>query len=131
VPLSSSEDVTNATVQQNLVYIILFPVLALVLLVAVILTLRVKSRNRGQTMSAYVRDSISKPPQSQHVPLETAITTQPSASTVQETPVDNPAAPITQQSEWEKRVDETSGQPYYYNHSTGVTQYETPDGLTA
>jgi len=132
VPLSSSENVSNSAVQQNLVYIILFPILAFVLLLAVIFTLRVKSRSRGQTMRDYVRDSISKPPQSQqHVPLEAAITTQASTSTVQDTPSENPAAPITQQSEWEKRVDETSGQTYYYNRDSGVTQYEIPDGFTA
>jgi len=49
-------------------------------------------------------------------------------SSQDQAPVLSEPQPKPSPTEWETRTDPTSGQPYYYNHTTGVTQWEVPDG---
>jgi hypothetical protein len=42
-------------------------------------------------------------------------------------PVSSDTQPKPLSPGWETRTDSASGQPYYYNHTTGVTQWEVPD----
>jgi len=44
--------------------------------------------------------------------------------------LESPTTPTSPTADWEKRQDE-AGHAYYYNTSTGVTQWEVPDGLPA
>jgi len=144
--------------KQN-IYIVIAVILIAILLVALFLVLRNRARSRGTTMSGYIRESIAPQKAGSSEDLALApksfqpISSQsdlgsPSSPTSQEGVPTNfdelkaepaspepepassepePAAPISP-SEWETRKDE-SGQPYYYNNSTGVSQWETPDSL--
>jgi len=37
--------------------------------------------------------------------------------------------PSPKTADWEQFADPNSGKPYYYNKASGVTQWETPDGM--
>jgi len=121
------------------IYVIVILVVVIILIGAIALMLRSKARERGTTVSDYVRGSIA--PQHQELSLA-PVPTSPmsSASDLGTSP---PAAeeqtygtnvltaePVPPQ-EWEQRLDATTGQNYYYNNSTGVTQWEVPDGVQA
>jgi len=67
------------------------------------------SPNRPTEMQAEIQDSTLAPEQ-----IEAPITSGPQPQL---------------SSDWETRTDPSSGNPYYYNHKTGVTQWEVPDGL--
>jgi hypothetical protein len=129
--LTSAAEVVSSGVEQNYPYIIVGVVVVIILIAALVFTLRSKARKRGQTMSDYVRQSVAQDKTPEHVPLEST----PSVSVLPPQETATEAAPIVlatpQQPEWEQRVDETSGQTIYYNTASGVTQWEAPDGYIA
>jgi hypothetical protein len=142
------------------IYIVVAVVIIAILLIALVVVLRSKARARGTTMSGYIRESVAvqKKNSTEDLalaprPLETissqselespatpaspsqAVTAtnfeplkaEPEPEPVPE-PVVSPAA--SPASEWETRQDE-SGQTYYYNTTSGVTQWEMPDTMIA
>jgi len=126
------------------VYILVAIVVIVILIVAIFLVLRSRSRARGSTISEYVRASVSPQKQEEFtlkdLPVQavssqselTEAPTSPTSATESELVQLQPTpAPIPASSEWEQRTDTESGQPYFYNSATGVTQWETPDGFQA
>jgi len=144
-------EIATNPVQQNYIYIIVGVIVIAILIVAAILTLRYKARSRGQSVGQYARDSVVKQPEpTETVPLEALPAQDVSAQDVsaqEKVPAEKPmenlmeptsslsteaplAEPRTSNSEWERRTDLNNGTNFWYNNSTGVSQWETPDGVT-
>jgi len=50
----------------------------------------------------------------------------PDKGSYSKVPIMSPSANLTIPAEWEKRKDANSGQEYFYNKNTGVSQWELP-----
>jgi hypothetical protein len=126
------------------VYVLVVGLIVVILLVGIALLLRSKARERGTSVSDYVRGSVGVKHQelgmapvpispmsssSDLVPVTSSPQAEEHAELTATTDPSEPAAPAVSPQEWEQKTDPTSGQPFYYNNSTGVTQWEVPEGF--
>jgi len=161
----SAEETSTPTASPFMKYgvpiIVAFGVLLLIIVIA--LVLRSKAKERGTSVSEYVRGSVAPRPQREEVALNEPTTpispneqvnevngnevnevneqvplsmdneqvplqTSP-VSSVPDLPVEpTETSPVALPDGWEKQNDPTTGQDYYYNTLSGVTQWTEPEG---
>jgi len=126
-------DSNDSFMKQN-IYILVGAIVIVLLVVIVVVTLRSRSRKRG---NSYVRESVDSGKASeQSAPI--ALTATSSAADLEavsqqpEQDMLSSAEPTvtTSTPEWQLQTNET-GKQYYYNNSTGQSQWETPDATVA
>jgi len=137
--MTSSEEVMSTDQKATIGGIVGGGVVIVVLLGALVLVLRSKARSRGKTVSQYVRESVvgeqpvitetehlQTSPTSSALPTDTTVTVQEPTPTNTMTEMIAPTKAPT----WEQRTNPDDGKVFWYNNSTGVSQWETPDDLS-
>jgi len=100
------EHVADSPSSQTEIGIIVAIVVIALLLILIVVVLRYKSRKRA--LSHYDQDGV--PITGQAIQLE-------------------PTSSQPNLTDWEQRADPSTGQTYHYNKASGVSQYESPEGV--
>jgi len=121
--------------QQNWLIPLIVVLPILFLLIAVVLFKKRRSRSYSAELenhSVPKEEAVLTPTLGNVAVVDVASPTSPTSPKYDELPTAAPESTgpeSPKSSEWELITDPNTGQPYYYNKSSGATQWEVPDGV--